>query len=67
MGLQFNWLEYTAHNGTVVGSSPTKPIKNINIILNIFIFTKLYKNIFIYSYIYYFYNNKYNARIDFCS
>lgn len=26
-GLQFNWLERTAHNGVVVGSSPTKPNK----------------------------------------
>ena len=25
-GLQFNWLKRTAHNGDIVGSSPTKPI-----------------------------------------
>ena len=58
-GLQFNWLERTAHNGVVVGSSPTKPnfysmnilkkqtLKNNNIISDLEIFSLSENNEFI--------------------
>ena len=33
-GLQFNWLEHTAHNGVVAGSSPAKPNYEYNMYKN---------------------------------